>query len=236
MKLIYVYHSGFVIAGDGFTIVIDYYKDPGQAFIREKILSRPGKFYVLVSHAHPDHFNPEIWEWKKSRPDIRYIFSRDIRSEFPFQDPAVAFLEKAEMWKDDCMRIKAYGSTDIGISFRIEVAGKRIFHAGDLNNWHWKEESTLEEAHQAEEEYKTELEFLARDTDHIDLALFPVDPRLGADYMRGACQFVERIPMDYFVPMHFWENYEKANAFRKFAEERGVKFIVLTCPGESIQF
>ncbi|MEI3154718.1 MAG: hypothetical protein V8S95_06185 [Odoribacter sp.] len=43
------------------------------------------------------------------------------------------------------MRIKAFGSTDIGISFLIDIDNIRIFHAGDLNNWHWEEESTPEE-------------------------------------------------------------------------------------------
>lgn len=30
----------------------------------------------------------------------------------------------------------AAGSTDSGVSWIVETEGKRIFHAGDLNNWY----------------------------------------------------------------------------------------------------
>ena len=66
-----------------------------------------------------------------------------------------------------------------------------IFHAGDLNNWHWKEESTEGEVREAENAYLAELELLARRTNRVDLATFPVDPRLGQEYMLGAKQFVD---------------------------------------------
>ena len=33
MELIYIYHSGFALLGDGFTVIMDYYRDSedGQA-------------------------------------------------------------------------------------------------------------------------------------------------------------------------------------------------------------
>ena len=52
---------------------------------------------------------------------------------------------------------------------------------------------------------------------HFDAAMFPVDPRLGKDYMRGAQQFVDAIEVDHFIPMHFGEHYAKANAFAPYA-------------------
>ncbi len=27
MKLVYIYHSGFALEGEGFTVIIDYYRD-----------------------------------------------------------------------------------------------------------------------------------------------------------------------------------------------------------------
>ena len=38
--------------------------------------------------------------------------------------------------------------------------------------------------------------------------MFPVDRRMGKDYMKGAQQFIERIKTTIFVPMHFSEDYE----------------------------
>ena len=54
------------------------------------------------------------------------------------------------------LRIQAFGSTDVGISFLIHLQGKSIFHAGDLNNWHWSEESTEQEIRKAEGPKKDE--------------------------------------------------------------------------------
>lgn len=179
MRLIYIYHSGFIIEGKEFAILIDYYRDTPESYVYRHFLKRPGRLYILSSHAHPDHFNPEILSWKSERPDIRYILSEDIRDSQKACFHDAIFLKKGEEWNDDLLKIEAFGSTDIGISFLLDVADKRIFHAGDLNNWHWEDESTPAEIREAANFYHQELETLARETDYVDLALFPVDPRLG---------------------------------------------------------
>lgn len=227
MKLIYIHHSSFIIEGKDFSILIDYYRDTPEAYVHRHFLKFPGRLYILASHAHPDHFNPEVLDWKQERPDIQYIFSEDIRDTRQACYHDAIFLKKGEEWNDDRLRIKAFGSTDIGISFLLDIEDKRIFHAGDLNNWHWEEESTPEEVAEAETNYHKELETLVQETDYVDLALFPVDPRLGHDYMRGARQFTDRIRTKQFAPMHFWKQYDKANAFREYAESRGGRFIAI---------
>lgn len=238
MKLTYIYHSGFALEGEGFTVIIDYYKDSGSEWgrgvVHDYLLHRPGKLYVLASHFHPDHFNPEVLEWKSQRPDIIYVFSKDILKRRRAGKDDAVYLVKLETYEDEILKIKAYGSTDVGISFLIETAGKKIFHAGDLNNWHWNEESTPEESRGYEKNFLHELEVIAKDVPAIDLAMFPVDPRLGKDYMRGAQQFVDRIKIGIFVPMHFDEAYDKADAFGGYASEREVGFWALSAKGNSI--
>ncbi|WP_302567965.1 MBL fold metallo-hydrolase [Culturomica massiliensis] len=239
MKLIYVYHSGFILENDNIVVVIDYYKDSGwkgkEGTVHEYLRNTEKRMYILASHAHPDHFNPEIFGWSEKK-NLRYILSSDIRKGNKEWEDDVVWLDKGETWQDDFLRIKAYGSTDVGISFLLHTEGKRIFHAGDLNNWHWREESTEQEVEEAEKAFLREVAVLAKDADFLDLAMFPVDPRLGADYMSGAKQFIDRIPVRKFVPMHFGERYEKANAFREYAENHGTEFIVLTHPGMSVEF
>lgn len=227
MKLIYIHHSSFVIEGNKASVLIDYEQDTPEAYVHRQFLNSPGRLYILASHAHPDHFNPEILEWRADRPDIRYIFSEDIRETGLSSLQGIQFLQQGEEWQDDYLKVKAFGSTDLGISFLLEMDHKRIFHAGDLNNWHWEEESSAEEAAEAEQNYLKALEELARYTDEVDLALFPVDPRLGKDYTRGARQFISRIRTRHFAPMHFWQQYDKANAFRKDVEHAGGRFIAL---------
>lgn len=79
------------------------------------------------------------------------------------------------------------------------------------------------------------METLSRETSYLDLALFPVDPRLGQDYTRGARQFIDRIQTHQFAPMHFWKKYTKANAFRDYVETHGGRFIAIHRPGEVIK-
>ena len=51
MRLVYIYHSGFVVEAEGFSILIDYFKDTNQTakgFVRGELLKRPGTLYVLA--------------------------------------------------------------------------------------------------------------------------------------------------------------------------------------------
>jgi len=101
-----------------------------------------------------------------------------------------------------------------------------------LNNWHWKDESTPQEVAEAEGNYLKELDIIAKETSVMDLVMFPVDPRLGTDFMRGAQQFIDRIKTSVFVPMHFWERPAEVMAFGPYAESKGCRYIVLSVPGE----
>ena len=237
MKLTYLYNSGFVFEGEHFMMILDYYKDAEEGFVFQKITSYPGRIYVLSTHWHPDHFNPEVLQWRKTRSDIRYIFSRDILKKrwwTNFRD--VAFLLKGQVWEDDNVRVQAFGSTDVGSSFLVEVEGKKIFHAGDLNFWHWSEVSTPKEIQLSERHFLQEVALLAEKTTQLDLAMFPVDPRQGKDYMLGAQMFVDRIHADVFVPMHFGTDYEKIEAFRESAQAADCRFIEWKARGETIEF
>ena len=162
MKLDYIYHSGFAIEADGVTVIIDYYKDSSEevfnkGIVHDYLLEKPGLLYVLCSHFHPDHFNREVLSWKKLRPDIRYIFSKDILKHRRASAEDATYINKGDTYEDEHIRIQAFGSTDVGISFLIDLQGRRLFHAGDLNNWHWSEESTPQEIRKAEGDFLAEV-------------------------------------------------------------------------------
>ena len=174
-------------------------------------------------------------KWKEQKPDIKYIFSKDILKRRRAKADDAIYLKKGDAYQDELLTIKAFGSTDVGISFLIETEGRRIFHAGDLNNWHWSEESTEEEIRKANGDFLAEVKYLKEKAPDIDLVLFPVDRRMGKDYMKGAKQFIEQIKTTIFVPMHFSEDYEGGNALRSFAENAGCRFISITHRGESFE-
>ena len=144
-------------------------------------------------------------------------------------------MRKGDTYADERLKVTACGSTDVGVSFLVELNGLRIFHAGDLNNWHWEEESTPEEIAQMEGDFKKELNDLAQLAPRLDLAMFPVDPRMGGDFMRGARQFLDRIPTSCFVPMHFWAQPQKVAPFKPYAESKKTRFVLLGEPGENYE-
>lgn len=238
MKLTYIYHSGFVIENDDLAVIIDYYKDSDnmKGIVHQKVLNNDKKLYILSTHSHQDHFNPEILEWKKQRKDITYIFSKDILENKMATSSDAIYLDKMDTYNDDKLFFQAFGSTDLGISFLIKINDKVIFHAGDLNNWHWNEESTEEEINEAEEYYKDELSLLSKRVQHIDLAMFPIDIRLGKDYMKGAEQFLNAIKTDIFAPMHFGEDYKSITPFTDIAIGKNCTSINWRYKGESIEF
>lgn len=239
MKLTYLYHSGFAIEAEGVTVVVDYYHDtdcqhPLDGVLHRRLLQQPGAFYVLASHFHPDHFNPEVLEWRRQRPDIRYLFSSDILRRRRATAADATYLKKGDVYDDGTLRVEAFGSTDVGVSFLIDLQGKRLFHAGDLNNWHWADESTPAEVRKAEGDFLAEVRLLQHTAPEVDVALFPVDSRMGTDYMRGARQFVEHIRTRTFVPMHFGEAYADGNAFAPQAEAAGCRFWSIRERGDSL--
>ncbi|SHF87241.1 MBL fold metallo-hydrolase [Dysgonomonas macrotermitis] len=235
MRLTYIYHSCYTIEAANFTMIIDYYKDSineSQGVIHDRILHRPYPLYVLVSHGHHDHFNPEILKWKEQRSDIRYIFSEDLRSLLEGDTEDIYFMSKDDIYNDDLITVHAYGSTDLGISFKIIRGTNVLFHAGDLNNWHWNEESTDKEIEEAEDFYMKELNHISDSTPHVGLAMFPVDPRLGKDYLKGAEQFLSKIETRLIAPMHFDMEYEKAAALEKVAAKFGAEAFIPRKRGE----
>ena len=145
LKIVYLAHSGFALLLEKATIVVDYYSDScignrclSHGVVDEDLLSRPGRFYVLCTHGHADHFNPIILSWRERRPDIVYLFSQDILESGLARSQDAIYLKPGHTYSDECLHAAAFGSTDIGISFAMCIEKKKLFHAGDLNNWQWQ--------------------------------------------------------------------------------------------------
>ena len=206
-RIYYIYHSGFAIKTKNHFLIFDYYKEPIEKDETQQQLSLLApenikdmkNVFVFSSHSHEDHFNASILDWADYNTDIQYILSKDIKIDKDKSN--YNFIEEGEekLFKD--VYVKAYGSTDIGISFLVKVDGLTIFHAGDLNWWHWKEDS-LEEQAIAESLFKAHIEKLRKE-DCIDIAFFPVDPRLQEFYYIGGEYFAKQINPKMLIPMHF---------------------------------
>lgn len=199
MKIEYIYHSGFTIETDNYFLVFDYYK--GDLDLTNK------KTIIFSTHGHQDHFNKKILNWLNDYPHTLYVLSSDIISS-PSNN--IYILDPYEELKLHDVEIKSFGSTDLGLSLLIKVEGKNIFFAGDLNWWYWDEDSE-DEKKKMEYAFKGEIEKLIGYD--IDIAFFPVDPRLEENYYLGGEYFIKKLTPKNLFPMHFGDNYEITTKF-----------------------
>lgn len=235
IKVTYLDHSGFAVVTEKAILVFDYYRDPSHALVKlgKEHESMPVIFFV--SHHHADHFNPEIFHLLQNHKRD-YVISNDVDAMLIPDNLAVAGVSPGDTIEGlpGGIMVKAYGSTDRGVSFVVTLSsGEKIFHAGDLNYWHWNEESTVEEVKKAYNSFVKVMQALMEENKHFDIAFFPVDPRLGADYADGARLFLENIAVDNFFPMHFWGDYRAGCDFEDYTTDNTESYC-LHVPGESV--
>lgn len=225
MEIKYIFHSGFLLRENKLAILTDYWRDTeGDEFgaVHELLKEKDIQLYIFSSHHHSDHFNPIILDWAKENPNIHLILSWDIVRHYRHRNPEVANyvnLHSHKEYQDENIRVKTFGSTDAGVSFAIEAFGLKIFHAGDFNNWLWRQDMPAGEARGAEHDYLLKLEELSKEYPAFDWAMFPVDPRLDYDCLRGPRQFLEAIKVKNFVPMHYEFEPGKKYIIQQFQQE-----------------
>lgn len=233
LDVTYYLHSGFSAALNGTLLIFDYWLGEHQELPESKritadFLKQFSEVVVFISHKHPDHLDPQVFEWRKA-VDVTYVVSYDM----PIGTPGKRMSPGDTLTLSENVKVQAFDSTDLGVSFLVDLCGIRIFHAGDLNFWHWREESTLKEIEEAEEDFQRALAPLKGQP--IDLAFFPVDPRQGHMFDAGATTFILAVKPRVFVPMHFWGRAEIAKEFARRSRSRETEVIAMTACGEQIR-
>ena len=216
MRAVFLDHSGFLVEMDSAALLFDWWKGELPAIT-------PGvPLYVFASHAHPDHFDPRIFALDDGSRDVRFVFGHGIRLSARNLgrwgiSPETA--EKSYILKggQSCalprVQVEALPSTDEGVAFLVSVDGRVLFHAGDLNWWHWEGEDKAWNRNM-EVNFKRYAEPLRGR--RIDLALLPLDPRLGEAGFWGPEYFLNLADIRVFLPMHQWGDYDFT---RKFLEK-----------------
>ena len=199
MKVTYIHHSGFLVETDRFYYLFDY--ETG----RLPQLEGDKPIFVLSSHGHGDHYNPEVFPLLKEMGmrKIRAVVSEDIEAP-----EAVDSLQVAP-GRDYCLgnqqMLTTFASTDLGVAFLIRDQEEWIYHAGDLNDWVWEEESEAYNR-QMTRAYRRQIRLLSEKLGdrRIDTAFVVLDPRQETDYDRGMCFFLENVCAKRVYPMHYW--------------------------------
>ena len=223
----YIYHSAFVIELKKSILIFDFYRFPSnkkkekEEFFNRFIKRTDKKVYVFSTHSHSDHFNKEILTWLEMNENIKYILSDDIRIH---KHKNFYFTKEDDSFELDNLKIRTFGSTDLGSSFYVNTEDKNIFHSGDLHFWHW-EDDTAEEEKNMYDGYIAQLEKIKK-LDRIDIAFVPVDPRLGVNTLEGVELFYKILKPKIIIPMHFSDDYSRMKEFiEKFKYNEDVKVI-----------
>ncbi len=240
MKVTYIGHSGFLVETGIANLLFDYYKGTIPQ------MNNDFPVFVFISHKHGDHYNPDVFKLANQYSNIHYFISNDIE----LSEKIVNDYELTQEFIDDKVtiippglkRIVSVGhnddesnyftletikSTDQGLAFLLNVEGKRIYHAGDLNSWVW-EGDTKQQFNNMSALFKRAMEKIGgRD---IYLAFAPLDPRQGQYYKLGMDYLLNAAPITYAVPMHMWGEYDLVDQYEeeRLTKELPTKIIKLT--------
>ena len=237
MRVTFLGHSGFVTELPSVTLLFDWTEGELPALRREVPL------LVFASHGHEDHFQPRVFALDDGEWEIRFLLGKDIklsprnRERWGLSDTTAAKClrlgggERTEVLPG--VTVETLTSTDEGVAFLVTAAGRTVFHAGDLNWWHWEGEDPAWNRNM-------EVNFLRfteplRDR-RMDLAMLPLDPRLGEDGFRGPRHFLETAEIRRFLPMHQWGQFGFTEQFLASFPQFADRTVPITGPGETFEF
>ena len=210
MRATFLDHSGFLVELPGVTLLFDWWKGELPAL-------RPGvPLLVFAIHRHEDHFKPEIFQLDAHS----FLLGKDIklsprhREKWGLSDETAAKClslggnETASPLPG--VTVETLPSTDEGVAFLVTADGHTVFHAGDLNWWHWEGEDKAWNRNM-EVDFKRYTEPLRGR--RLDLAMLPLDSRLGEQGFWGPRHFLELADIHRFLPMHQWGDFSFTEKF-----------------------
>lgn len=210
MQITYLHHSGFSVETETKVLLFDYYTEGGRKAYFDPTAYGDKDIFVFVSHVHEDHYDRRILDWGKL-PHVKYVLSSDVRTELEFQGEVLT-VNPHESHDFGGIHIETLQSNDEGVAFLVKADGKTIYHAGDLNWWHWNGESD-DFNNDIARSYTTEIDKLKGE--QIDVAFVPADLRLQDKYFWAVNYFLKTVGARVLFPMHFWGHFEVCDLLKE---------------------
>lgn len=235
MQVTFLAHSGFLVEFSTVNILFDWWKGPLPPLGEKPLL-------VCVSHRHEDHFSPEIFALDDGSRPVRYLLGKGIKlTGRNLQQWGIS--EKIAV---DCqciggeetvspfpsVTVETLRSTDLGVAYLVQAEGRTVFHAGDLNWWHWEQKDKAWNRNM-EVNFKRYTEPL-RDRS-IDLAMVPLDFHLGKAEDWGLCYLLELARISRVLPMHQWEDTSSTDRFCQNHPQWADRILPIRTPGQVFQ-
>ena len=215
IKAEYIEHSGFAVHTDNAVLIFDYY-DPKHRHDIKNIAGADKPVYVFVSHSHPDHYDKKIFDLRKYGK-VKYILSDDVKAG---NGDDIIYLKPDNEYTVDGVTVKTLKSTDEGCAFLVNIDGITVYHAGDLNWWHWNGESE-EYNRQMGKDYCAETDKLKGIP--IDIAFIPLDGRLEDKYLLGMDYAMKTLDIKKAFPMHFWNDFSLSRRLKADGRSRAYR-------------
>lgn len=208
VDLYFLHHSGFMLELETMILVFDYYLDPLKR-LEDRLEKTDKPVYFFVSHVHGDHFNRAIRNFEKRASG--YFLHRDCHLALA-DESLLHEMDVGETVDEGPLSVHMYGSTDAGGSYMVEAEGLTIFHAGDLNWWHWAGEGDSENR-EARDWFFRELSCIKEK--EVDIAMLPVDARQQAAREWGVKAYLSHFSAGLLIPMHaFGQRWAPSYEFR----------------------
>lgn len=175
----------------------------------DKAIKSDKKIYVMVSHIHDDHFSKIIFDIATKHDNVTYVLSYDVVKKIKknailskmTEQLNIIRVQAHEKYKIDDIVVETLKSTDEGVAFIVSEKDGTIYHAGDLNWWHWDGEPKSWNRNM-EVNFKREIDSMKGRK--IDIAFVPLDPRQEEAYYMGMDYFIKNVGANEIYPMHFW--------------------------------
>ena len=209
----YLGHSGWAVKTQNHLLVFDYWKRdaaPDEPSLDNGSI-RPQELAgldvtVFVSHDHSDHFQPEIFAWRKDLPKVNYFLGFQ-----PENAEGYTVLPNREKKELGGMEIIPIESNDSGQGYFVKVDGVTIFHPGDHAN----------RQRDFSGSFKKEIDFLADMGLKADILFAPVSGCGFGDIVavkKGVYYTMDRLAARAVFPMHAGGSESR---YRDFAKEAG---------------
>jgi len=195
----YLGHCGWAIKTRTRLLIFDYWEQ--EAIDGEMSLAtgrvnpaeiRDLDVYVFVSHAHGDHYDPTILDWRRTIPKLTYVFGWEAGL-----DPGFVYMSEEKA-------VRAFGDMQVAsvnhnfdripeVAYLVKVDGLVIYHSGD-------HASTTEVPNST---FTGNIDYFAGMQDRVDLAFVSTFGRRGGGVVNnGDLYTIEQLRPRSVFPMH----------------------------------
>jgi ankyrin repeat protein/L-ascorbate metabolism protein UlaG (beta-lactamase superfamily) len=214
-------HSGWAVKTQNHFLIFDYVKPgnlPDEPFLSIGAINpseiKDQNVIVFASHAHGDHYNPAIFDWKKDIPSINYVIGFE-----PQDKEGYAYIPPRVTQRIDGVEVTPIQSNGGGEGFFVVADGVRIWHPGDHANG----------TRDVSGPFPDEIDFLAERGMKADLVFTPVT---GCEFgdresvRKGAFYTIEKLSPRVIFPMHAGRAEQQYMDFAVAAREAGIRNLI----------